>query len=92
MAASTYNFEKDPDDTLDYTFDWTAWLNGDQISAFTAIPSPGITVTNTTFTTNATTAWVSGGTAGIPYYVTHRVTTAGGRQKDLTMTFRVANK
>ena len=33
MAASTYNFEKDPDDTLDYTFDWTAWLNGDQISA-----------------------------------------------------------
>ena len=92
MAALTANFTKDPDDVLDYTYDWTSWLNGDQVSAFTAIPSPGITVNNTAFNTNSTTIWVSGGTAGFPYSVTHRITTSGGRQKDLTMTFRVANK
>lgn len=92
MAALTANFTKDPDDVLDYTFDWTQWLNGDQISSFTAIPSPGITISNTVYSTNATTVWVSGGTAGVPYTVTHRIITSGGRQKDLTMTFRVTNK
>lgn len=92
MAAITANFTKDPDDLLDYTFDWTNWLNGDEIASFTAIPSPGITVASTTFSTGQTTVWLSGGAAGIPYTVTHRITTAGGRQKDLTMTLRVTNK
>lgn len=92
MAALTANFTKDPDDTLDYTFDWTNWLNGDQIASLTAIPSPGITVNNTAFSSSSTTVWISGGTAGLPYSVTHRITTLGGRQKDLTMTLRVENK
>lgn len=90
MAASSANFTKDPDDVLDYSFDWTSWLGGsDTITGFTAIASPGITVQSSSFTTVVTIVWLSGGTSGIPYTVTHRITTALGRTKDLTMTFRV---
>lgn len=93
MASTSTNFTKDPDDVLDYAFDWSSWLGGsDTISSFTAIGSPGITVNTTSHTSTTSTVWVSGGSAGIPYTVTHRITTAAGRTKDLTMTFRVTEQ
>lgn len=95
------DFTKDPDDVLDYGFDWGArWLSsGETISTSTWIASPGITVGTgsnganaPTNTNSATTVWLTGGNAGVPYTVTNRITTNQGRTVDRTMTIRVTNK
>lgn len=87
------DFTKDPDDILDYSFDWTAWVaTNETISTSTWILSPGIVQNSATNTTLIATVWLSGGTAGNPYSVTNRITTNQGRTVDRTMTIRVTNK
>lgn len=89
---ATPDFTKDPDDILDYSFDWSAWLaTNETVLTFTALPSPGISVNSTSNSATITTVWLSGGTAGQPYTVTHRITTNQGRQVDKTMTIRAQN-
>ena len=78
-------FEKDPNATLDYVFDWTAWLAGDTISTSTWAPLPSdLTSVSTSNTTLTTTIFVSGGTPGRTYRLRNRITTAGGRTDDQT--------
>lgn len=87
------DFTKDPDDILDYSFDWTAWLaTNETISTSTWLNSPGITVNSSTNTAQIATVWLSGGVSGNPYTVTNRIVTNQGRQVDRTMTIRVTNK
>lgn len=94
------DFEKDPDAILDYHFDWTLWMaNGDYITASTFIVTPGIVpgngangAPNTAFTTTNTTVWLIGGSAGQPYRVTNRITTAQGRSDDRSITIRVQER
>lgn len=87
------DFTKDPDDVLDYGFDWSLWLGvNETISTSTWILSPGITQNSATNTNTATTVWLSSGVAGTPYSVTNRVVTNQGRTVDRTMTIRVTNK
>lgn len=87
------DFTKDPDDVLDYSFDWSAWLaTSETISTSDWTPSAGIVVDSETNTTTTTTVWLSGGTAGQPYTVTNRITTNQARTVDRTMTIRVKNK
>lgn len=86
----TYN--KDPDDTLDFPFDWSLWLTesgGDTIGSVTVTVSSGLTMGSVTFTTTAVIAWVSGGTAGEVYTISCKVTTAGGRIKERTIRVKV---
>lgn len=93
VTVATADFTKDPDDRLDYSFDWSSWLaNSETISTLAIIASPGITVDGTTNTNTITTVWLLGGQAGFPYTVTHRITTNQGRQVDRTMTIRVQNQ
>ena len=73
---------KDPNAVLDYTLDWSLWLNGDTISTATWTVPMGITSALETKTTTVTTIWLSGGTAGTEYTVAVRVVTAGGRTED----------
>lgn len=90
------SFTKDPNDVLDYSFDWSQWLqSGETINGLTVIASPGIVVNTTSYTNTSSTAWLSGGVAGAagtPYTVEHRITTNQGRTKNLTMYIRVLNK
>jgi hypothetical protein len=87
------DFTKDPDDVLDYAFDWSQWLgNAEVISTSTWITSPGITQDSDSFTNTVATVWLSAGTAGQPYTATNRITTNQGRTVDRTMTIRVMNK
>lgn len=81
-------FVKDPNARLDYTVDWSSWLepDSDTIDSATVIGSSGITVELASWTATQTKAWVSGGEAGNSYDVTFRVTTAGGRTDDRTIT------
>jgi hypothetical protein len=81
-------YRKDPDETLDYGVDWSAWLGGDliQSSVWTASPA-GITLGVSTNTATATAVWVSGGSVGSSYDVVNRITTLAGRVKDQTLRF-----
>ena len=76
----------DPDDILDYKNDWTEWLvAGDTITASSWSISPDTaTIDSDEETDTETVAWVSGGVAGTRYELTNSITTAGGRQKDVT--------
>src|SRR3990172_6219635 len=70
---------KDPDSKLNYTLDWTEWLDGLSIAGSTwarATGSTGITLVVNSNTTKKTTVVVSGGTAGATYKVINRITTS----------------
>lgn len=91
--ATTEDWQKDPDATLDWVFDWSAWLQaGETISASEFIVSAGLTVESNTNTTISATVWLSGGTTGQIYQVTNRITTNQGRIDDRSIRIRVVNR
>jgi hypothetical protein len=67
---------KDPGATLDYTLDWSGWLDGDEeITAVDVEADSSVTVDEESFTGTTATAWVSGGAAGRINNVKFTVTT-----------------
>lgn len=82
MALTHY--KKDPAAVVDYSVDWSAWLDGDALAASSWSVSPasltdGVAVGATSHTAETATAWLSAGAPGENYTVTNRVTTAAGR-------------
>lgn len=87
------DFVKDPDAVLDFMFDWSGWLSsGEQIQTSTMIVSAGINLDSSTNTSSKATAWISGGTSGVPYTITNRIVTNQGRTDDRSMTIRVTDR
>lgn len=86
------SFIKDPDEVLDYVRDWSAILGDDTIATSTWVVPSGITKNSDTNTTTTTTVWLSGGTLGEDYALVNRITTAGGRTLDKTLTFMIRTK
>lgn len=86
--------EKDPDATLEFGRDWSAWLaaNGDTIVTSTWIVPAGLTVVDESNTATVTLVWLSGGTAGSSYQITNRVVTAQGRTDDRSIQIVVLNR
>ena len=80
---------KDPDATLDYQVDWSAWLGADTISTSTWVVPSGITKVVDSKTTTTATIWLSGGTIGTLYQVTNRIVTALGRTDDRSLEIMV---
>lgn len=90
MSAS---FLKDPNATLDWSFDWSRWLaDAETITAQTVTADPGLTVNSTSQSAGVVTTWLSGGTAGDDYRVTCQITTSDGRIDDRTITIRVRER
>lgn len=86
-------FVKDPNAVLDYRVDWSAWLpEGDTIDTSTWTVPSGINKDSESNDTTSATVWLSGGTAGVNYQLVNRVTTAGGRTDDRTITISVREK
>ena len=84
---------KDPDAAgIDYKIDWVAELAGDPISASTWIIPAGITKDSDSFTDTTATILISGGTVGETYSMVNRITTAGGRVDDRTITVSIAER
>ncbi len=74
---------KDPNATLDYTFDWTQWLTdiSDSIISATISVVPAddastLNIVQQTVASPKVIAWLSGGVAGKTYQVTCHITTA----------------
>lgn len=93
MALSTWS-PKDPDDILDYQLIWTDRLAPADTIATSVwlIDSGEITIDSDTFTDNTTTIWLSGGTAATNVILTNRITTAGGRQYDQSVSLNIVQK
>jgi len=85
-------FLKDPDAVLDYSVDWSDWLDGDAITASQWIVPAGLTLDSSTNSTTATTAWLSGGAVRFRYTVTNRITTASGRVDDRSIVVQVVGR
>ena len=83
---------KDPQATLDYRFDWSAWLTPDTISSVTWTVPVGITQTAATNTTTTATIWLSAGTVGTRYTIVCRITTAAGRIDERSLIVSVQQK
>ncbi len=77
---------KDPDALLDYTVDWSAWLasSNDFIVSANFSAQAGVEVVASLATSTLHTFWLSGGTVGIEYRITSRITTNGGRVNEQT--------
>lgn len=90
--AQGYYITKDPDATLDYTLDWSTWLGADTIASVAWTLPSGITLETQSNTTTTATAWISGGSAGVTYRVTCRITTAGSRIDDRSFRLNVAER
>jgi len=73
-------YTKDPDSTLNYSIDWSSWLDsGETIDSSTWIVPAGLTEGSGAYASTSgsasTTIWLSGGTSGVDYRVTNRITT-----------------
>lgn len=82
-------FTKCADDILDYSIDWSTWLNdSDTVSAATwTVTAPSgdsdpVVVDSNTLSSNKATAVLSGGTSGEYYKVKCHITTTAGLEAD----------
>lgn len=91
MTIETYN--KDPDEVLDYQFDWTSWLaSGETISSATVSANTGLTVDSSTDDGSIVTGWISGGTAGTAYNVKCKIATNASRTGVRRIKINVKNR
>lgn len=92
MAIASWS-AKDPNDVLDYSIDWTALLiGGETVSTASWSVSPsGLTIGTTAISSPNTSAWLSGGTAGVQYAVTCQIDTSASRSYERTVLISVEN-
>jgi hypothetical protein len=85
-------FKHDPNAVEVYRFDWSAWLEGDTITAAEAIPGDGMVATVISSAAGAVDVRVSGGVAGTISRVTCRVTTDTGRVQDRSIPLAIEER
>ena len=91
----TTTFEKDPSAVLDYSVDWTDFLQtAETIATSTWVVPSGITADSDTNDDKIATIWLSGGTVGKSYELINRITTNNtpARIDERTMIICIVNK
>lgn len=86
---------KDPQAKLDYTVDWTAWLQtGETITTSTWTVPAGITQTTPapSISGGKTTIWLSGGTVSTRYVLVNHIVTSQGREDDRSLPIDVMER
>lgn len=87
---------KDPNEVLDYAFDWSPrGLEGDTIVSFTsAVESGTVVVDDSQFEPDkfTTVTWLSGGTEGETCKILLRLTTTLGRVLDETLSIKIKSR
>jgi hypothetical protein len=95
-AKGRQTIDKDPGATLDYVFDWTAFLTaiGDTINTVAATANGVVIVGSPTFTGKIVTVWVSGGVLNSPASVTCTITTNSvpARIEPMTIQMKITPK
>lgn len=86
-------YVKDPNATLDYTWDWSQYLQeGETISSSSIIVPSGLTLSSSSSTTTKAVAWLAGGTLNEVYKVVNRITTSLGRTDDRMIKVRIQER
>jgi hypothetical protein len=93
-------YEKQPAEVKDYDIDYSDWLipAADTINGITtAVTSetqatPTLVVDYTQITITLAKLWISGGTVGVQYKVTVRMTSAGGRIDESELIFSIKDR
>jgi hypothetical protein len=93
-------YEKQPAEVKDYDIDYSDWLipAADTINGITtAVTSetqatPTLVVDYTQLTITLAKLWISGGTVGVQYKVTVRMTSAGGRIDESELIFSIKDR
>ena len=87
-------WEKDENEYLDYSVDYTDWLNevSDTINSASIVVPSGINVATTFTNTTRHTAWISGGTKGQDYTFESRIFTTAGRKAVRSFKIKVRDK
>lgn len=81
---------KDPDEVLDYSIDWSSWLNtGDSVSSAVWVVEAGLTKDSDSINGSITSVIVSGGTSGQDYKATCTMTTTNGLVGERCLTIPV---
>lgn len=83
---------KDPDANLDYSIDWSLFLDNDTISTSVWTVPPGISQTAVASSITTTTIWLSGGMLNNTYLLSNRITTVGGRIDDRSFEIKIRQK
>lgn len=85
-------FRKQPGETLDYDVEFEDWIpSGDNIVSEVTTVEPGLTKVSTAINVvlHSVKVMVSGGTDGVTYRITTRITTALGRVKEQDFRIKV---
>lgn len=83
---------KDPNAKKPYGVAWGTWLvSGDTIVTSEWIVPDGLTGESESATDTQATIWLSGGTDGVDYEVTNRITTVQGMIDDRTIRIKCRN-
>ncbi|QCX81031.1 hypothetical protein C9F11_37240 [Streptomyces sp. YIM 121038] len=88
-------FVKDPSALLDYTWDWSGWLDAvaDTISTATVAVPAGLTAVGAPVVDEAAvTQRISGGSLGGAYTVVCQIITAGGLIDERSIYLTIANR
>ena len=87
-------YKKDPNATLDYSFDWGPYLTPltDTIVLVEWVLSTGLTKVSQSNTATTATVFVSGGVLDEVETLTCRITTAGGRIDDRTISLNIVSR
>ncbi len=90
---------KDPDEVLDYQFDWAdaddpRLETGETLltSDFSVVSGDVVIDSDDFVGTGLTTVWLSGGTTGTVCIIRNLVTTSGGRTYDAAAKLRIRSK
>lgn len=90
---SLQTFSKDPDERLDFDFDFERWLpEGDTVqSAVSVLENTTAVIDETDVSSTAVKVWISGGTHTDNGTLTVRATTTQGRVKEACAKLKVRN-
>jgi hypothetical protein len=93
MPNMQQNYAKTPQAVLDYSIDWSAWLDSDTLSGSSWFASPpGIVIKATTKDNSRTTVWLAGGVSGVTYTITNQIRTLAGRTEERSLTILVMDR
>jgi len=87
---------KDPQSRVDYSIDWTGYLDGQVVagSSWAVLPAEagGVAVDASAFSLDRTAATLTGGKIGHVYSVINEVTLSDGRVDQRSITLRVEER
>jgi len=94
MTAILGRFTKQPGETLDYDIDFTEWFTGrsDAPASYEVVVDTGITKVTDSRNGNVVKVVLSGGTSGVKYKVTVKLTTTAATPLIKEVDFTVAVK